>query len=115
MNLNFYNDKDFRYPERAILMEDVTKDNPTGKFIIPVLTPVCNLTKVTHVFHHKYSTTNIISKANINVTEFEEQNYIELKIPEYIFSGNNSFEQGTEFIVLFIGGSPDCAKIVGVY
>lgn len=115
MNKNFQKDfSSLKYPEKAILMEDVTKENPTGKFIIPVLLPTFNNSKINSKTYPKLATTNLLNKDDIRNIDMTIQNYVELNIPLYLFT-EDTIKANSEFIVCFIGGNINNIKILGVY
>lgn len=112
----FYKDKTFEYPEMAVLMEgNITKDNPIGKFVIPILTPNFNNDRLMITEKPKLNNSNIINKQTNKVTTVTEQNYVTLEIPQYMFTNNIQYKKGDKFIVVFIGGDVNKIRIIGVY
>lgn len=111
---NYYKDKKFEYPEIATLMEDVTKSNPSGKFIIPILTPNKVTSKTYKYDTAKLNTSNIKNDVNLYNTSISRQNYVTLTIPKYMFT-SDSFSSGDKFIVVFVGGDVNKIRIIGVY
>lgn len=112
----FYKDKKFEYPEIATLMDDnINIDNPTGRFIIPILTPNFNNEKLMQTEKIKSDLSNIVNKnSNMVVTSVVEQNFVTLTIPKYMLN-NIVYNKGDKFIVVFIGGNVNKIRIIGVY
>ena len=108
MNIDFYNQPDFKYPEIAICMEDT--EGPTAKIFVPVMVPSLSDSL-------PYITTNLpldicnvksnnISKSNL--TRVSESNYIELPLPD-----DNPASKGDKFIIVFVGGDPNNGVLIG--
>lgn len=118
---NFYENLDLRYPEKCILLEAIywtesMGDKPKGKFRIPILMPLSESDKVSE---RTYRQTVNENGKSISKT-VDVVNYLYLDIPDYLYGTKNdagyySINQGTEFIVVFIGGSIDIEdiKIIG--
>lgn len=94
---DFYDELDLKYPEIGIAMQDIDRLNPGSvKFIIPVLTPNLNSSKISE--QTAYQNDNNLKNANKNleITNLKISNYIEIKVPkelcavsggEYIITG----------------------------
>lgn len=127
---NFYMNLDLRYPEIAILLNDIDRDGSRiGQFYIPILLPSIsgNRPKLSTkpappVSNH---TTNNSSKTD----NYTESNYIELIIPKHLFpfpelylptdqntviERTSYLKKGTQFIIVFVGGDITNIKIIGV-
>lgn len=105
---SFYKDLDFKYPEIAICLEDT--NNGIGKFFIPVLTPFLNKDIAYDKKEVGISTMNILNKnLNIEIDGCNLSNYIELKMPV------ENAKKGDTFIVVFVGGDINKARIIGGY
>lgn len=112
---DFYKDKDFKYPEIAILMDNIDKENNIGRFIIPTLTPSYSTKRLVKSTKPKNSTNNIINNNIIGVTEITEQNYVTLTVPNYLFNNDINYKEGDKFIIVFVGGDINKIRIIGVY
>lgn len=111
----FYKNKSFEFPEIAILMDEMlSEDNPTGRFIIPILTPNFNNKRLLKTEKSKSSNSNIVNKNTNSVTSLTEQNFVTLTIPKYMFNGKIHYNKNDKFIVVFIGGDVNRIKIIGV-
>ena len=112
---NFYTDRDYKYPEIAILLEYSIADNydVIGKFFIPAITPFI---KSDLAYDKKDITPSKINiknsnKSNLDINPCIISNYIELKIPEYLNIKN--INKGDKFIVSFLGGDINKPFIFG--
>ncbi len=112
---DFYKLKDFKYPEIAILMDDITKENNKGRFIIPTLTPSLPTERISRSTMPKFSTSNIINNTNMSITEITEQNYVTLSVPKYLFIDDIPYKEGDKFIVVFVAGDINKIRVIGVY
>ena len=118
MNTNYYQDKRFEYPEIAVAMEDFYYKGK-GKFFIPILFPELT-SKVP--YSNETSRGSISNIVNYNkrhgIKNVVVSNYIELTVPEYISEHikdeSNMIKEGTEFIIVFIGGEINKPRIIGV-
>jgi hypothetical protein len=120
-------DIDLKYPEIAISLEKSSIQNPTIKFHIPVLMPTLGDSRIIETNISKQQTLNIINKNNnLNISSCTICNYIISTIPNYLFLKYNTsidneynfsqeFPIGTKFIVIFIGGDINKARIIGLY
>lgn len=106
---NFYDNLDLKYPEIAICIEDT--DTKTGKFIIPILTPVLNTSEPYIKKVDEFETDNIINSEDIIVSPVNISNYIELKLPK----GYDNAKKDDKFIVIFIGGDINKPVLIGGY
>lgn len=111
----FYKDKKFEYPEIAILMDkNINKENPMGRFVIPILTPNFNNERLSISEKPRIDTSNIVNHNTNNITSVTEQNFVTLTIPDYMFSNGIEYNKGDKFIVVFIGGDVNRIQIIGV-
>lgn len=106
---NFYDELDLKYPEIAICIED-TETN-IGKFMIPILTPMLNITEPYIKKHDEFEKTNIINGDDIKASPVNLTNYIEMKLPK----GYNAAKKDDKFIVVFIGGDINKPVLIGGY
>lgn len=106
---NFYDELDLKYPEIAICIEDT--DTNIGKFMIPVLTPMLNITEPYIKRHDEFETNNIINVEDVKVSPVNLSNYIELKLPK----GYDNAKKNDKFIVIFIGGDITKPVLIGGY
>lgn len=80
---NFYDDLDLKYPEIAIVIEDIDRINPGYvKCIIPVLTPEMNIDKEQESTLHQTNTNLQNSDTIPEVTNLKVKNYMKIKIPK---------------------------------
>lgn len=110
----FYKDKTFEYPEIAILMDTVNKNNPVGRFIIPILTPNLKTDRLIKSEKGVVDTSNIINLQTNRTMSLTEQNYVTLSVPEYMFGSGIEYKKGDKFIIVFIGGNVNKIQIIGV-
>ncbi len=114
MQTNNSIDSDRMRLEIAVLQEPVKLKNPVkGKFKIPVVMTQDNVSTVSK------STRNIQNKTSSKrVSSINADNYIEIDIPmcyRFFFSDKKSIPKDTKFIVAFIGGNVNDARIVSLY
>lgn len=123
---DFYQKRDYKYPEIGILLEDISWSNTVGKFFIPILTPTLSDRAPYESYKPAPSTSNIISRNISGITGCTESNYLELDIPSYLLpqkeideDGNvhpeTPYKKGDRFILVFVGGDVNKVKPIGVY
>lgn len=128
-NSDFFNTKNFdlKYPERAVLIESISwnagEDKPKAKIRIPILMPMSDSDEIKETTYRQ--TTNENGKTVSGTVS--SVNYLLLDIPTYLYDTHNIVDydsistlnyhlsKGTEFIVVFIGGSLEIEdiKIIG--
>lgn len=111
-NENFYKDFDLRYPETAILAKRCYAGE-IGSFYIPVLTPYQSSSQVNSDKQMLKASNLMNADNNITINKSIVSNTIDLKIPNYLRYGDNVFEAGTKFIVVFLGGDINQPRIIG--
>lgn len=119
MNSDFYQAKEFAYPEVGIVLEDF-KYTSKGKIYIPILTPTMKGDKPIKEKKSKGSTSNIVNyNAKHGIKDCITSNYVELYVPTYIGyeikNNKDMILKGTKFIISFIGGEVNDPKIIGLY
>lgn len=125
---SFFQDQDFKYPEIAILLEDISIDSNMGKFYVPILTPTMAGDRIIESSKPVLSTANILNKDDLGLSSYTESNYVELEVPKYIFpftaSGGaevpvtityHNITKGSKFVIVFVGGDINNIKVIGVY
>lgn len=121
----YYQDQDYKYPEIAILLEDISWSNKTGKFFIPILTPIMSSNTAFENKRPAVSKSNIINRVS-NISGFVESNFVELTLPEYLLPQKSIDEDGNitpetpykkndKFIIVFVGGDINKIRLIGVY
>lgn len=70
----------------TLMSDKVTIDNPIGKFIIPMLTPILGNDSLIESSVPKKNTQNVINRDNLGLSPITVSNYMELKIPKNLFS-----------------------------
>lgn len=127
---NFYMNLDLRYPEIAILLNDVERHSSRkGQFYIPILLPTISGNRPKLNNKPAPPMSNHIINSSSKTDNYSESNYIELIIPQHLFpfpklySSSNDhnviehpsyLKKGTQFIIVFIGGDITNIKIIGV-
>lgn len=84
---DFYQNLDLRYPEIAVLLNDVNRiGNRIGNFAIPILTPTMTTGSEVTIKKPAPPTSNIVNKnGNNGVAGYIESNFVSLKIPFHLF------------------------------
>ena len=106
-------DNNVYYPRTVELYEDME-----GKFSVPIITPLGDNTgEPVDDIAGAASARNIMNEGALQVSTYQESNYVTLNIPKYILL--NFLEivpKGTRFIVAFIGGSTNIGdiRVIGV-
>ena len=113
-DFEFYQDLDLRYPEIAICIDAI--DRYTGKFIIPILTPILDKDKVYDITDINVNKSNILSdSSSMDITPCTSSNYLTLTVPN---PNDYSYYQdmiGEKFVVIFVGGDPNKPVLLGRY
>ena len=113
-DFEFYQDLDLRYPEIAICIDAI--DRYTGKFYIPVLTPILDGDKPYDITDININKNNILSdSSSMDITACTTSNYLILSVPnpdDYITSSDMI---GDKFVIVFIGGDPNKPVLLGRY
>lgn len=125
--------------DNIMLMTDITYENNTGKFIIPVITPSMGKDLVDSPIP-KGSTSNIINRDNLGLTKITSSNYFELVVPRHLFTIKeitidpnlrysdgyvtssepkativyNEFKKGQMFIATYTKANKESPVIIGV-
>lgn len=80
---DFYDSLDLKYPEIGIAMEAIDRTNPGKvKFIIPILTPNLDTTKLTEQTVYQDSSNLKNDSSTLEVDNISITNYIEINIPK---------------------------------
>jgi len=121
---DFYDKLDLKYPEIAIAMEDIDRTNPGKvKFIIPVLTPNLDITKIlsSTIYQNRANLKNN-SSAKLEIETITLTNYIEIPVPREICGVTNIsmedgiyIKKGSKWIVVFVGGDITKPRVISRY
>lgn len=80
---DFYDSLDLKYPEIGIAMQDIDRTNPGKvKFIIPILTPNMDNTKLVDQKAYQNSANLMNADKNIEIENIQVTNYIEIPMPK---------------------------------
>lgn len=110
MDKDFFNKKDFKYPEIGVVMENTT--DRTVKIAIPIATPTLPLDYIYDNKDLPPNTDNIISDTTAMYIEpCTVSNYITIKLPSEI----ESLNKGDKVILIFIGGDLNSPAILRRY
>ena len=120
--VNFYDNMDLKYPEIGIAMERIDRLNPGEiKFIIPVLTPNMDNTRLIESKIHQNKDSLMNKNKNIEVETLNIRNYITIKMPRevcsmfYMSDTERYISAGSKWIIVFIGGDITKPRIVAPY
>lgn len=128
---NYYQETDYRYTEIGIALEDFTYGGDVS-ISIPTITPFMDNTSTVESTE-TVSTVNIINDDTtaLGITTYESRkvstgNSMTLKVPWYLadteiltnrdndyISISKNGTKGTKFIISFVGGQLDNARIIG--
>ena len=88
MNNGYANNNDILYGAHYIelISDEVTYENPKGKFTLQYVTPNMKTSEEYSKTLPKNSTYNVINKDNLGTTRITNTNYIELVVPSYFFN-----------------------------
>lgn len=119
MNIDFYQQQDFRYVEVATALEKFHYTSE-GKFFLNSITPLLNSGSPLDEDKIKIQTTNILNySSKLAIGSYTLSNFVPLRVPRYISSElideHGYVDKGTKFIVAFVGGDINKPRIVGVY
>ena len=119
MNIDYYQQQDFRFLEIATVLERFYYTSE-GKFNIAAITPLLSSSVPIDDNRNKIATTNILNYDNkLGITSYTLSNYIPLSVPRYISDNLRDeygyINKGTKLLVAFIGGDINKPRIVGVY
>ena len=108
MNINFYNEQDFRYVEVGTILG---VSNGKAKVYLNSITPTLSSDSPIKTKHPKKSTEKILNKgAKSLITACTTANYITMKLPSYI-----KVSKGDKVLVVFPGGEINEPRIIGEY
>jgi hypothetical protein len=119
--VDFYDSLDLRYPEIGVAMQDIDRSNPgTVKFIIPILTPNMDNTRLidTKAYQTKDNLKN--KKRNFEVETLSISNYINIKMPREVCSVYGEYtdkviKSGSKWIIVFVGGDITKPRVIAPY
>lgn len=119
MNINYYQEQDFKFVEIATVLERFYYSSK-GKFFINTITPLLSSGSALDDTKSKSSTSNILNyEEKLNINSYTLSNYVSLNVPRYMSNDltdmNGYISKGTKFLVSFIGGDVNNPRIVGVY
>lgn len=120
--LNFYDNMDLRYPEIGIAMQEIDRTNPgVIKFIIPVLTPNMDNSRLIESRVHLNKDSLMNKNRNIEVEDLKVSNYINIKMPKEVCSiyhmtnDERYITSGSKWIIVFVGGDITKPRIIAPY
>ncbi len=119
--INFYDSLDLKYPEIGIAMEDIDRSNPGCiKFIIPVLTPYMDSTRLTTTRVHQVYNSLKNKKKNLEIENLDVTNYINIKVPREVCSVYGDYDDkiipaGSKWIIVFVGGDITKPNVIAPY
>ena len=103
---NFYDTLDLKYPEIGIAMQDIDRLNPGRvKFIIPVLTPDMDTSKVVEQKVHQTKSNLKNADRNLEIENISIPNYIEIPIPKELCAVSEGDFNVSEGTISLTGGS----------
>lgn len=119
---DFYDKLDLKYPEIGIAMEDIIRsESSMVKFIIPVLTPNLDSTKLINqtIYQNKINLMNE-NKSKFEVDNIQLTNYVQIPVPvevrgNYPYVGNDVIEKGSKWIIVFVGGDITKPRAIARY
>lgn len=80
---DFYDNLDLKYPEIGIAMQDIDRTNPGKvKFIIPILTPNMDTTKLVEQKAYQNSSNLMNADKTLEIENISITNYIEIPMPK---------------------------------
>ena len=113
-DFEFYQNLDLRYPEIAICIDAI--DRYTGKFYIPVLTPILDGDKPYDITDININKNNILNdSSSMDITACTSSNYLTLVVPNPDDYSYYKDMIGDKFVVIFVGGDPNKPVLLGRY
>ena len=113
-DFEFYQNLDLRYPEIAICVDAI--DRYTGKFYIPVLTPILDKDQPYDITDINVNKSNILSdSSSMDITACTSSNYLTLAVPNPDDYQYYKDMIGDQFVVIFVGGDPNKPVLLGRY
>ena len=108
MNIDFYNEQDFRYVEVGTIL-GVSEGK--AKVFLNSITPLLSSDSAIKTKHPKKSTEKLLNRgAKTLITACTTANYVTIKIPSYI-----KVTKGDKVLVVFPGGEINKPRIIGEY
>ena len=118
---SFYDQTDLRYTEIAICLE--TTAGPTGKFAIPILTPLVSTDYADDNIEYNRNTKTLLSgsKKELEVSNCNTSNYSILRLPDIVLHEINYHNpkmvvnKGEKFVAVFVGGDVNKCVLISRY
>lgn len=118
---SFYDQTDLRYAEIAICLEDTA--GPTGKFSIPILTPLMDNDYIYEDVEYNRNSKTLMSgsKKELEINNCNLCNYLELRLPDIVIHEMRYHDpkmivhKGEKFIAVFVGGDISKCKLISRY
>lgn len=119
MNINYYQEQDFRFIEVATVLERFYYTSQ-GKFFINAITPLLSSSNPLDETKSRSTISNILNYGTkLGIESYTLSNYVSLRVPRYISNeltdGDGYINKGAKFLVSFVGGDINKPRIVGVY